>query len=152
MCPHSGPLFHTTDRRTVLLICAGLGGMDSPQSHDLRQFSGRHHPEKMDALRRTFCHVVSSLEVLSSSPHLLDLMDISANETSRGDHLLEGVGEVMGPLKVIVGAVCFEIHLPSSLDEVGVFPEGFPMVLLEDPCKEPPLFLPLVGMLFRSDV
>ena len=49
---------------------------------------------------------------------------------------------------VIVRVVHFEIHLPSSSDKVGVLSEGFLMVLLEGP----PLFLPLAGMLFGSDV
>ena len=119
-------------------------GMDSPQCHDLRQFVGRHHPEKMDVFRGTFCHVVSSPEVLSSSPHL---MDFRAHEASGGGYLLK----VMGPLMVIVRAAHFEIHSPSSLDEVRVFSEGFPMALLE-PCKGPPLFPPLVGLLFGSDI
>ena len=41
--------------------------------------------------------MVSSLEVFLASPHLLNLMDIRAEEASRGGHLLEGGGEVMGP-------------------------------------------------------
>ena len=126
--------------------------MDSLQSHDLRQFGERHHLEKMDVFRGTFHCAVSGLEVISSSPHLLDLMDFRAHEASRGGHLLEGLGEVMGPLMVKVRAMHLEICLPSSLDEVGVFSEGFLMALLEEPCKEPPLFLPLLEMLFGSDV
>ena len=50
---------------------------------------------------------MSNLEVLSASPRLPDLMDIRAHEASRGGHLLEGVGEVMGPLMVIDGGGAF---------------------------------------------
>ena len=96
--------------------------------------------------------MLSGLEVLLSSPHLLDLMDFRVCEANRGGHLLEGVGEVLGPLMVIVGVVHLEICSSSSLDEVGVFFEGFPMVLLEKSHKEPPLFLPLAGMIFQSDI
>ena len=52
--------------------------------------------QKKDAFRGTFCHMVSGLEVLLSSPQLLDLMDFRAHEASKGGHLLEGAGEVMG--------------------------------------------------------
>ena len=86
-----------------------------------------------------------------ASPYQLNLVDIRAQEASRGDHLLEGVGEVMGPLVVIVGVMHFEI-LPSGLDEFRVFPEGFQVALLEEPYQGSPLFLPLAGPLFRSDV
>ena len=79
-------------------------------------------------------------------------MDLRTHEASGGCHLLEGMGDVMGLLVVIVEAVLFEICTPSSLDKVGVFSEGFSMVLLEEPCKGPPLFPPLVGMLFESDI
>ena len=65
--------------------------------------------------------MVSSPEVFLSSPHLLDLMDFRVHEANRGGHLLEGVGEVLGPLVVVVWVVHFEIHLPSSLDEVEFF-------------------------------
>ena len=104
----------------------------------------------MDVLRGTFCHAVSSPEVLLSSLHLLDLMDFRAHETSRGGHLLEDVGEVMGPLMVRSGVEHFKIHSPSSLDEDGVFSKGFLMILLEEPHKGLSLFLPSAGMLFRS--
>ena len=66
-----------------------------------------------------------------ASPQLLNLMDIRAQEASRGGHLFKGVEEVMGPLKVIVRVACFEICLPSHSDEFRVFPEGFPVALLE---------------------
>ena len=108
----------------------GFGGMDSLQSHDLRQFGRRLLPEKMYVFRGTFHHVVSSLEVLFPSPYLLDLMDFRTHEASGGCHHLEGVGEVMGSLIVIVRVVHFEICSCSSLDEVGVFSEGFPMAPL----------------------
>ena len=51
--------------------------------------------KKMDALRGTFHHVVSSLEVLLSSPHHLELMDFRAHEASGGGYLLEGAREDM---------------------------------------------------------
>ena len=111
-----------------------------------------HHPEKTAVFRGTFCHVVSGPEVLSSSPHLLELVDFRTHEASRGGHLQESVGEVMGPHIIEVRVVYLEIHLPSSLDEVKVFSEGFLMALLEDPHKGPSLFLPSAGMLFGSDV
>ena len=107
-----------------------------------------YHPEKMNVFRGTFCHMVSGPEVLSSSPHLLDLMGFRTHEASRGGHLLESVG----PLVVKVGVMHLKIYSPNSLDEVGVFSEGFPMALLEEPCKGPPIFLPFTGMLFGSDI
>ena len=125
-----------------------FGGMDSPQSHDLRWFSGMYCPEKMDVFRGTFCHMVSGTEVLLSSLHLLDLMDFRTHEASRCGHLLESVAEILGPLMVNVGVVYLEICSPSSLYEVRDFSEGFPMTLLEKPCKGPPLFLPF----FQSDI
>ena len=134
------------------LPAEGFRRMDSPQSNDLRLNGGMHHLEKTDVFRGTFCHMVSSPEVLSSSPHLLDLMDFRTNEASRGGHLLESAGEVMGPLVVKVGEVHLEIHSPSSLDKVGLFSQGFLMALLEEPHKVPLLFLPLAGMLFGSDI
>ena len=75
----------------------------------------------MDASGGTFSHAVNSQEVLLSSLHLLDLMDFRAHEASRGGHLLEDVGQIMGPFMVIVRVVYFEICLPSTLDKVGVF-------------------------------
>ena len=135
------------------LPAKGFGGEWIPLSPMiLGDLVGGTNQKKWDAILGTFCHMVSGPEVLLPSPHLLDLMDFRAHEASRGGHLLEGVGEVMGPLMVIVGVVHFEICLPSSLDEVRVFSEGFLMVLLEKPRKGPPLFLPSVGMLLRSDV
>ena len=106
----------------------------------------------MEALWGTFCHGMSAPEVFLASPHLLNLMDIRAQEASRGSHLLDSVGEVVGPLIVIVRVVCLEICLPSQLDEFGVFPKGFLVALLEDPHQESPLFPPLVVLLFRTDV
>ena len=91
--------------------------------------------------------MVSGPKVLSSSPHLLELMDFRNHEVSRHGHLLESMGEILGLLMVKVGMVHLEICSPSSLDEVRVFSEGFPMTLLEEPNKGPPLFLPLVEML-----
>ena len=76
-------------------------------------------------------------------------MDIRAYEASGGGHLLEGLGEVMGPLMVIVVVVHFEIHLSSHSNEIGFLPEGFPVVLLEDPHQRLPL---LAGSLLGSDV
>ena len=87
----------------------------------------------------TFHHLVSNPEVFLASLHLLTLMDIRAQEASRGGHLLEGVVEAVGPLMVIVRAVCFEIHPPSQLDKFRVFPEGFPVALLEEPHWGSPL-------------
>ena len=54
----------------------------------------------------------------------MDLMDNRAHEASRGGHLPEGVGAVVGPLMVIVRAVNFEICPPSCSDEFGVFPKA----------------------------
>ena len=99
----------------------------------------------MDVLWGTFCCTVNDLEVLLSSPHLLDLMDIRAHEASGGGHLLEGVGDVMGPLMVIVRVVHFEIFPPSLLNEIGVLQEGFPVALLEKAHQRPPLFLHFGG-------
>ena len=79
-------------------------------------------------------------------------MDFRIHEASGGGHLLESAGEILGSLMDEVWVVHLEICLPSSLDEVGVFSEGFPMTLLEEPHKGPPLFPPLVGILFWSDV
>ena len=69
--------------------------------------------KKMDVLCGMFCYMVSNPEVFLASPHLLNLMDITAQGAGGGGHLLECVGEVMGPLMVVVGVVCFEIHPPS---------------------------------------
>ena len=80
----------------------------------------------MDVLWGTFHHAVSNPQVLLASPHLLNLMDIRDQEASRGGHILEGMGETVGLLVVIVWVACFEIYLPSCLDEFGVFPKGFP--------------------------
>ena len=118
----------------------GFKGIDCHQSHDLRWFSGRHHLEKLDALWGIFCHAAHGPEVLSCCLHLLDLVDFRSHEASGGGHLLEGAGEVMGHLMVIVRAVHSEICLPSSSDEVGVFSEGFPMALLEKPHRGLPSF------------
>ena len=46
---------------------------------------------------------------------------------------------------VKIGVVHLETCSPSSLDEVGVFSEGFWMTLHEESHKGHPLFLPLVG-------
>ena len=79
-------------------------------------------------------------------------MDIRAHEASRGGHLPEGVGEVMGPFVAIIGVVHFKIHPPSHSNKIGVFPKGFLMALLEEPHQMPPFFLPLAGSLFGSDL
>ena len=80
----------------------------------------------MDVLWGTFHHMVSDAEVLLASPHL---MDIRAHEASRVGHLLESVGEVVGPFMVTVGAVHVEIHPHSSLNEISLsqrLPGGSP--------------------------
>ena len=144
--------FSTPQTGQSCMPAESFGGMNSPQSHDLRWLSGMHHPERMDIFRRSFCHMVSGPEVLSSSSHLLVLMDFRIHEASGGGHLLESVGEILGPLMVEVGAVHLEMCSPSSLDEVRIFSEGLTMTLLEELHKGPPLFLPLAGMFFQSDV
>ena len=105
----------------------------------------------MNVLWGTCCHAVSDLEVPLATSCLLDLMDITAHEASSG-HLLEGVGEVMGPLVVVVRAVHLEICPPSHLDGFGVFPKGFLAALLKEPHQVPPLFPPSAGPFFRSDI
>ena len=90
------------------------------------------------------------LKVLSSSPHLLDLMDFSLHEASSSGNLLKSTREVLGSLMVIVSVVHLEIHLPYTLDEFGVLFEGLPLALLEEFHKGPSLFLPLVS--FWRDV
>ena len=83
----------------------------------------------MDVLWGFFCHVVSDWEVLLASPYLLDLMDIRAHEASRGGHVLEGVGDIVGLLVVRVGAAYFEICPPSHLDKFSLswrLPSGSP--------------------------
>ena len=77
--------------------------------------------------------MVIDSEVLLSSPHLLDLMDIRAHKVSRGGYLLEGIGEVVGPLMVIVGVVLFEKYSPCCSNEIRVLQEGFLVALLERP-------------------
>ena len=142
----SVPLSYTTGRRTDHFTISG------PWENDLGQFGGRHHLEEIDVIWETFCHMVSNQEVFLASPHPLNLMDIRAQEASRGGHLLEGVGEVKGPLVVIVRVTCFEIWPPSHLDEFGVFSEDFLVALLEEPCQGSPIFPPSAGLLFRSDI
>ena len=96
--------------------------------------------------------MVSDPEVLSLSPHLLNLMDFRVHEASKDGHLLKGAGEVLGPLVVIISMLLLEICPPHTLDEVRILFEGFQMALLEEFQKGPSLSLPLVKMLFWKDV
>ena len=98
--------------------------MDPLWSHDLGQFGGRHHPEKLDTLWGTLHHEVSSSEVLLPSPHLLNLMDFRVHEANRGGHLLKSMGEVLGPLMAVVSAMCLEVCPPHTLHKVGVLLEA----------------------------
>ena len=127
-------------------------GQTTSPSQGLGGIWWRNHLEEMDVLWGTFCHTVSNPEFLLTSPYFLDFMDIRAHEASRGGHLLEGVGEVVGPLMVIVGVVCLEICPPSCSDRFRVIPKGFPVALLEESCQEPLLFLPLAWPLLGSGV
>ena len=103
-CLHSGPLFHTTDRRSVPLAWQrALGEWIPQQSHGLRWVKWDASPRKNRCLYGNLFPVWwVAQRSLSSSPHLLDLVDFRTHEASRGGHLLESVGEVMGPLMVEV--------------------------------------------------
>ena len=124
-------------------------GMDFPQYHDLGWFGGMHHLEKWMSLAEpfatwwvawwSFCPAHTSWISESMRP---EEVAISWKVQERS----------WDPSWSTLGQSILKLHSLSSLDEVGVFSEGFPMTPLEQPCKGPPLFLPLAGMLFQSDI
>ena len=82
--------------------------------------------------------MVSDPEVFSARPYLLNLMDIRAQKASRGGHLLEGVGKVMGSLMVIVQVMHFKICPPSQSDES--FPRASQQLSLRSIARDLPSF------------
>ena len=126
--------------------------MDALQAHYSWQLCGGYDPKEVDILGRGLGKPIGSLEIPPAAPALLHLMNVSAQEVSRGIHLSKLAGQVIWPLLLKVRLMGLVIGSPGHPHNFWIFGEGLMAGFLKGLYHQPSLFPFLVRTLFGNVV